>query len=322
MKARWVNEKSWVYKNTFQKPNIPEGATIDLVFDGLDTFATVKLNGQTILKSDNMFLSHRINVTKALEAEGEHTLEIEFDCALLRARELRNQDQKHKWVGFNGDPSRLAVRKAQYHWGWDWGPVLMTAGIWRAMRFEVYTARIVDLWPQTQLDANHQAVEITAVAQVDTVTTGDYTARFTLSLKGNEIAHQDVLVSTDQNAKVTFRVNCPELWWPHGYGEQTLYEISISLLRNSESVDQVSKKFGIRTAEIIQQPDKHGKSFFFRINGMDIFCGGSCWIPADSLLPSISAKRYRKWIELMVEGRQIMIRYGMSTNLWSQANVM
>lgn len=308
MKARWVNEKSWVYKNTFQRPKVPEGATIDLVFDGLDTFATVKLNGQTILKSDNMFLSHRINVTKALEAEGEHTLEIEFDCALLKARELRNQDQKHKWVGFNGDPSRLAVRKAQYHWGWDWGPVLMTAGIWRAMRFEVYTARIVDLWPQTQLDANHQAAEITAVAQVDTVTAGDYTARFTLSLKGNEIAHQDVLVSTDQNAKVTFRVNRPELWWPHGYGEQTLYEISISLLRNSESVDQVSKKFGIRTAEIIQQPDKHGKSFFFRINGMDIFCGGSCWIPADSLLPSISAKRYRKWIELMVEGRQIMIR--------------
>jgi beta-mannosidase len=308
LKARWVNEKSWVYKNTFQRPKVPEDAAINLVFEGLDTFATVKLDGQTILKSDNMFLSHRIDVTKALEAEGEHILEIEFDCALLKARELRNQDQKHKWVGFNGDPSRLAVRKAQYHWGWDWGPVLMTAGIWRAVRFEVYTARIVDLWPRTQLAEDHQSAEITAVTQVDTVTAGDYTARFTLRLKGNEIAHEDVRVSRDQNAEVTFRVNRPELWWPHGYGEQTLYEVSVSLLRNSESVDQVSKKLGIRTAEVIQQPDKHGKSFFFRINGMDIFCGGSCWIPADSLLPSISAKRYRKWIELMVEGRQIMIR--------------
>ncbi|KAJ6104028.1 Glycoside hydrolase family 2 immunoglobulin-like beta-sandwich [Penicillium sp. IBT 18751x] len=308
LKARWVNEKSWVYKHTFQRPDVPEGSAIDLVFEGLDTFATVKLNGQTILQSDNMFLGHRINLTKALEAEGEHTLEIEFDCALLRARELRSQDQKHKWVGFNGDPSRLAVRKAQYHWGWDWGPVLMTAGIWRAVRLEVYTARIVDLWPQIQLAGDHQTAEITSVAKVESVITGDYLARFSLNLKGVEIAQQDVPVSADQNASVTFRVNRPELWWPHGYGEQTLYEVSVTLLRNGESVDQVNKKIGIRTAEIIQQPDKHGKSFFFRINGMDIFCGGSCWIPADSLLPSISAARYRKWIELMVEGRQNMIR--------------
>ncbi|KAJ5144566.1 Glycoside hydrolase family 2 immunoglobulin-like beta-sandwich [Penicillium atrosanguineum] len=308
LKARWVNEKAWVYKNTFQRPNVPEGSAIDLVLDGLDTFATVKLDGQTILKSDNMFVGHRINLTKALEAEGEHTLEIEFDCALLKAREIRNQDLNHKWVGFNGDPSRLAVRKAQYHWGWDWGPVLMTAGIWRAVRLEVYSARVVDLWPQTQLAVEHQTAEVTAVAKVDTVATGDYRARFSLNLKGTEIAHQDVPVSTDQNAAVTFRLNRPELWWPHGYGEQTLYEVSVTLLRNGESVDQMSKRIGIRTAEIIQQPDKHGKSFFFRINGMDIFCGGSCWIPADSLLPSINAARYRKWIELMVEGRQIMIR--------------
>lgn len=82
----------------------------------------------------------------------------------------------------------------------------------------------------------------------------------------------------------------------------------------------MSKKFGIRTAEVIQQPDKHGKSFFFRINGMDIFCGGSCWIPADSLLPSISAERYRNWIELMVEGRQIMIRYGTYPGVQKYAN--
>jgi beta-mannosidase len=304
----------------FQRPNVPTGAAIDLVFGGLDTFATVKLDGQTVLQSDNMFLGHRINITEALEAEGEHTLEIEFDCALLKARELRNLEQTHKWVCFNGDPSRLAVRKAQYHWGWDWGPVLMTAGIWRAVRFEVYTARVVDLWPQTQLAADQQTAEVTAVAKVGAMATGDYTARFTLSLKGNEIAHQDIPVSTNQNADVTFRVNHPELWWPHGYGEQILYEVSVSLLRTGQAVDQVRKKFGIRTAEVIQQPDKHGKSFFFRINGMDIFCGGSCWIPADSLLPNISAERYRKWIDLMVEGRQIMIRYGIHTGVQDRTN--
>lgn len=309
LKARWVNEKSWIYRNVFQKPTVPDDAAIDLVFDGLDTFATVRLDGKVILESDNMFLAHRVNITKALEAEGDHMLEIEFDCALLKARELRNQDPSHKWVGFNGDPSRLAVRKAQYHWGWDWGPVLMTAGIWRDVRLEVYTAaRVADLWPQTQLAVDKLTAEVTAVAKVDTVAAGDYTARFILSLRGSEIASQDIVVSDKHEAQVTLRVNRPELWWPHGYGDQILYEISLSLFRNSEVLDHTTKKFGIRTAEVIQQPDKHGKSFFFRINGMDIFCGGSCWIPADSLLPSISAERYRKWIELMVAGRQVMIR--------------
>lgn len=307
MDARWVNEKSWVYRNVFEKPSAPVGSSIVLVFDGLDTFATVKLNGQVILESDNMFLGHRVDVTKALEAEDEHTLEIEFDCALLKARELRAQDTKHKWVGFNGDAARMAVRKAQYHWGWDWGPVLMTAGIWRAVRFEVYQARVSNLWPQTQLSADHQMAEVTATIDVDSIVDGEYTAQFSLSLKGNEIASQSVSVSGN-SAQVTFPVNQPALWWPHGYGEQTLYEVSVSLLHDNEAVDHTSKKFGIRTAEVVQQPDKHGKSFFFRINGMDIFCGGSCWIPADSLLPAISAERYRKWIELMVAGRQVMIR--------------
>ena len=308
LKARWVNEKSWVYRATFSKPAVPKDATIDLVFDGLDTFATVRLNGQCILQSDNMFLGHRVNVTKEIGAEGEHALEIEFECAQLKARELQSQNPSHKWVGFNGDMSRLAARKAQYHWGWDWGPVLMTAGIWRPIWIEMYTARVADLWPQTQLKTDHSMAEVSAIAKVDMSHVAEYTAQFTLSLRGSEISRQDIPVSSKNEAKVTFRVNRPELWWPHGYGEQALYEVSVSLLRSGETVDRKSKSFGIRTAEVIQQPDKHGKSFFFRINGVDIFCGGSCWIPADSLLTNITAERYRKWIELMVEGRQVMVR--------------
>lgn len=303
-----MNEKSWIYRTVFEKPETPAGSVIVLVFDGLDTFAKVKLDGQVILESDNMFLGHRVDVTQVLAADGEHTLEVEFDCALLKARELQSKDPGHKWVGFNGDPARMAVRKAQYHWGWDWGPVLMTAGIWRAVRLEVYSARISNLWPQTRLATDYQTAEVTALAEVESFVDGDHTVQFTLSLKGNEIASQDILVS-GKTTQVTFRVNHPELWWPHGYGEQNLYEVSASLLSNGVKADHDSKKFGIRTAEVVQQPDKHGKSFFFRINGRDIFCGGSCWIPADSLLPAVSAERYRKWIQLMVAGRQVMIRY-------------
>ncbi|GFF42645.1 probable beta-mannosidase B [Aspergillus udagawae] len=308
LEARWVNEKSWTYKTVFQKPAAPAGSCIVLAFDGLDTFAKVKLDGNVILESDNMFLAHRVDVTKALEAEGDHILEIDFDCAFLLAKELRKQDPKHNWASFNGDPSRLSVRKAQYHWGWDWGPVLMTAGIWREVRLEVYSARVADLWTEVQLASDYQSARLTAFAEVESVDSGSYKACFTLSLHGQEIAREEIDLTEYGTAKATFDVKGPSLWWPHGYGDATLYDVSVSLRREQEELHQVSKKFGIRTAEVIQQPDKHGKSFFFRINGVDIFCGGSCWIPADNLLPSITAERYRKWIELMVHGRQVMIR--------------
>ncbi|KAJ5244100.1 hypothetical protein N7489_004196 [Penicillium chrysogenum] len=309
LKARWVNEKTWVYRHVFQRPEVPDGATVALVFDGLDTLATVRLNGATILESSNMFLGYRVDITEALgSSNSTSVLEIEFDCALLKGIEMRNKDPGHKWCGMFGDMGRLAVRKAQYHWGWDWGPVIMTAGIWREVRLEVYSARVEDLWPQTHLAADHKTVSITAAATIDVGNPEGCVARFHLTLRGQEIASEDIPVSADKSAQATFEVSNPELWWPYGYGSQTLYEVSVSLSCNGNELHQVSKKIGIRSTEVIQQPDKHGKSFFFRINGVDIFCGGSCWIPADSLLPSISAERYRKWIELMVAGGQVMTR--------------
>ncbi|KAL4955077.1 glycoside hydrolase superfamily [Aspergillus filifer] len=308
LSARWVNEKSWTYRTSFLKPEAPAGSSIYLVFDGLDTFATVKLDGQIILQCDNMFLAQRVDVTKYLEVDGQHTLEIDFDCALLRARELRKQYPDHKWVGFNGDPARLSVRKAQYHWGWDWGPVLMTAGIWREVRLEVYSARVADIWTEVDLAEDQSKARISAFAEVDASSSEDsYKVAITLSFQGQEIA-KEVATVVKNAAQITFEVQNPSLWWPKGYGDQALYEISVSLEKEEQQLHQVSKRFGIRTAEVIQQPDKHGKSFYFRINGVDVFCGGACWIPADSLLTNIKPDRYRKWIELMAIGHQVMVR--------------
>lgn len=117
LKAEWVADKSWTYRTTL--PTVGEhgdGAITVLAFDGLDTFATVRLNGETILTSDNMFIPHRIDVTTKLKRGADNNLEIDFDSARLRALEIKERYPDHKWVGFNGDMSRLAVRKAQYHW--------------------------------------------------------------------------------------------------------------------------------------------------------------------------------------------------------------
>lgn len=312
LKAQWVNEKSWIYRTELKRPAIPTGAKVDIVFDGLDTFASVNLNGENILTSSNMFIGHRVDVTKFLfESDAPCVLEIEFDCAQLKARELRNKYKDHKWEGFNGDMARLAVRKAQYHWGWDWGPVIMTAGIWRDVRLEVYTVRVTEVWPQIQLETDHKTATITAAAEIDAAISGSYTVSFCLSLRGKQIDCQKVLVDSNSSKSVEakLQIENPELWWPHGYGSQPLYDLSVSILEGpGKELHKMSKRIGIRSAEVIQQPDKHGKSFFFRINGQDIFCGGSCWIPADSLLPQIDRDRYRTWIDLMVKGGQTMVR--------------
>ncbi|KAL3250411.1 hypothetical protein ABHI18_011215 [Aspergillus niger] len=306
--ARWVNEKSWTYRKILQKPTVLAGSRIVLAFDGLDTFAKVKLDNNIILESSNMFQAYRVDVTEALDCGDEHVLEIEFDCAMLRARELQKQDPNHNWASFNGDPARMSVRKAQYHWGWDWGPVLMTAGIWRAVRLEVYSTRLADLWTEINLDPTHKTASISAFTELESVDLdSSYKVKFTITLHGKQIAQAEA-TPQEGRAKVEFNIDQPCLWWPHGYGDSTLYEVSASLNTDQLELHRVTKKVGIRTAEVVQRPDKHGKSFFFRINGVDIFCGGSCWIPADNLLPNISPQRYRKWIELMVAGRQAMIR--------------
>lgn len=114
--VEWVGEHSWTYETTFDGPAIPNNAQAYLLFDGLDTFADVRLNGTTILESDNMFLSHRVDITTLLQQSKSNTLSIEFKSALLAGRALEKKHSDHKFVAFNGEASRLAVRKAQYHW--------------------------------------------------------------------------------------------------------------------------------------------------------------------------------------------------------------
>lgn len=120
LEAEWVADKTWVYKITLPRVTAPEtahdGVVHVLAFDGLDTFATVRLNGEVVLESDNMFVPHRVPVTEKLDKGADNVLEIEFKSARLEAIKIKDAHPEHTWVGFNGDMSRLAVRKAQYHW--------------------------------------------------------------------------------------------------------------------------------------------------------------------------------------------------------------
>lgn len=305
-----MGDKVWQYKVSFPAPKASSGdLTTDLVFEGLDTFATVALNGKEILKTDNMFVSYRVNISEHLKHDGDNVLEIEFDSAWIRGRELvKEHSHEHNFLVRQTEAGRVAVRKAQYNWGWDWGPILMTAGPWKPVYLEQYTARLDDLWAQNEVASDLKTCSGTIYANIaGQVHTNDKLA-VSLTLDGKNIIQEQVTILNNGKVSVPFKIADPQLWYPLNYGQQTRYNLQATIVRNDIELHTTSKLIGFRRTELVQEPDAHGKSFYFRINNVDVFGGGSCWIPADSYSSAISPKRYYDWIKLMAEGNQVMIR--------------
>ncbi|KAL6721533.1 hypothetical protein ACLMJK_000637 [Lecanora helva] len=306
--VQWVGEKSWLYRTAFQNPKTPTQKAV-LAFDGLDTHATVRLNGVIILKTQSMFIPERVDVTNSLSTDDEelNVLEITFESTYLIGKRLVERNPDHYWGCWNGDPSRLAVRKAQYHYGWDWGPTLLTCGPWRPISLETYTARISDLSFATNVCKSLKTAEILATAEIEGIAEE---VMFTITYDGREIAREVVTVDENGIATTTFRAQSPKLWYPHSYGAQPLHLLTATLVQEKTPLDVCEKRFGLRRVEVVQRKlkDDCGTSFYFEVNNIPIFCGGSNWIPADSFIPRITSRRYRDWVRMAVQSNQIMLR--------------
>ncbi|KAK4158836.1 hypothetical protein QBC43DRAFT_138796 [Cladorrhinum sp. PSN259] len=318
--ASWVGEETWQYRTTFVVPP-DEPLQVDLVFEGLDTFATVELNGTTILSSDNMFHEHRVNINGLTEENHYNILDIFFESARQKGLELVKANPEHDFIVHQTEVSRGPVRKAQYHWGWDWGPILMTVGPWRPVRLETYHIRFeqvkVDYIIQG-METSAPMVEFTVTAQVDCPLVATLAAHVEIELLFEDetvVCLEDGL-NTSEDGSVVYKsaqikLKTPKLWWPKGYGRQSLYQLLVRMRdKNKIILAEHTQTIGFRKVELIQEPDAFGQSFYFRINNIDIFMGGSNWIPADSFLSQLEhePQRYRDWITLLGEGNQNMIR--------------
>lgn len=303
-----MDEKRWRYRCQFTTPsNLQKDTRIFLVFEGLDTYAKVHLNDTAILETDNMFLSHHIDVTNLVQGEAANHLAIDFEPAIPRAKEVRDAHPEHHFLASLGGSERLAVRKAQYHWGWDWGPACASAGPWRPVRLETFRSRIKDTSMQYKLDSGLKSC--TGEVSVEVDGHPNDTVRVILRTpEGNPVVDTTCGIDSNGHAQTNFALENPLLWYPHGYGDQPLFYLDTELLVDGATVHLVTKRIAFRKAELVQEPDKYGKSFFFRINDIDIFAGGSCWIPGESFLPRLTPDDYREWLKLMIQGNQIMTR--------------
>ncbi|MGQ9778875.1 MAG: beta-mannosidase [Bacillota bacterium] len=298
-KYLWIGEEDWVYTKEF---------TVDeaflayrarrLVFEGLDTCATVSLNGRLLGRTANMFRRYEFDVAELLRP-GKNELAVAFASPLRRANEIaRSYPFRIPYVEggfFAGRTDRNMLRKCQCHAGWDWGPTFLTVGIWRDVELLAYDDLRIDYLKPLQFHQDGR-VEVRIIIYVDVARAGTY--EFTLSLGGEVASRRVELPEGKGQVDLAVEIASPALWWPLDYGPQTLHELVVTVAdAEGLQVAVERRRVGLRAVELVQEPDEHGRSFFFRINGVPIFLKGYNWIPADCFSPRMTRKVYEDLIE-------------------------
>ena len=270
---------------------------MELIYSGAVTHIILHLFTANHRRSSNMFIGHRISIGHLIRSRNE--LEITFEPAYLKAEEIRKQNGH--LLCWNGHYGRVYVRKAQYHFGWDWGPSLITCGPWKSIALERYTARIEELRTDTCFTDGLQRATLT----VTIVRSHPHSVNVELrDPDGNTIEERTVY-----GEATSFDIDGLQLWYPHTHGKQPLYTVNTTLRSPTGTMlDSKTQTVGFRCIELVQSPLEEGLTFYFKINGIPIFMGGSNWIPGDMFLPSMTPERYKRWIDLAIRGNQNMLR--------------
>lgn len=279
----WVGRQDWTYETMFDW--VGQDAYVDLVFEGLDTFATIKLNGHELGATRNMNRTYRFDATPHLR-QGANRLAVTFRSAWAEGEEIAKQVAPRP-ANYPG-PANL-MRKMACNFGWDWGPTLVTAGIWKPARLESWTvARLSEVRPTVGLAGGQGKVEIeVAVERLDPDTALTVEAGI-----GGVSAQAEVDPRTGR-ARLVLLVPEPQLWWPHGLGDQPLYDLSLRLTSPQDVLDQWTRRVGFRSIRLDTLPDPHGSAFALVVNEVPVWVRGANWIPDDAFLPRVSPERYR-----------------------------
>ena len=309
--ATWVRDKEWWWRTEFEADAcVNSNEQVRLVFEGLDTFAEIYLDGSLVGRTDNMFRTYKFDIGDRLLAGGTHSLAICFaaPAAVMADRETP------AWTAFTDRVTvskRNLMRKAQFGWGWDWGPDLPTVGIWKTVCIERRSGAAIADVHSTILSVSAELAEARVTVEVERAGAGS-ALRLVATLTdpdGREAAHAGGDVADTTTLQLT--IPKPRLWWTADLGEQPLYTLTVRLFDGAKVVDQQSRLVGLRTIALdtSDDPDEPGTSFFrFVLNGVPLFAKGVCWVPATSFVADVDADRYRDLIERAAEGNMNMIR--------------
>lgn len=313
--VQWVENEDWMYRTSFvvTEEQLNRDAAV-LELDGLDTYADVFLNGALILRSDNMFVGHKVPVKSVLR-KGENRLLIRFRSAVKEALPQWETNGFDYPADNDHSSKRVSIytRKAPYSYGWDWGIRLATCGIWRPVRL-VFSdvARIEDYYVH-QASVSASKADVDNRLEITNVTSQPvsvllkvayhYTANDT-----KEVQKQIELRPGENTVSLPVMIDNPHLWMPNGWGEPSLYKFTASVSVDGVEVASQERQVGLRSIRVVMEDDEHGKSFYFEVNGHPMFAKGANFIPDDALLPNVTPERYKRILEDVKAANMNMLR--------------
>lgn len=294
---QWIENENWEYESTFSLSEKEiSNENIELEFDGLDTYATVYINGKLVLEADNMFRKWIISAKNHLK-KGKNHLKIVFQSAVQKGKE-----EVLKLPYTLPEKERVFVRKAQYQFGWDWGPRFVTAGIWKKVQLKFWNSASIEniKFSQVELNDKKAILEFTTEICVSEVKT--------IQLKINEKLETFNLKKGTNTVKMQYEISNPKLWWCNGLGRPHLYSFSVELFQQNKLLERNKLKIGLRTIELVQDKDDFGTSFYFKLNGKPIFMKGANYIPPDSFISKKSGSSYHETIQNARKANMNMLR--------------
>lgn len=275
-------KKDYVYQRAFTVTEAQLAhAHVELVCEGLDTLAHVSLNGREIAFADNMHITWVWDVKEQLHA-GENTLEIRFDSPILYC--AKKAEEAPGWESSDATPGFRHLRKAHCMFGWDWGPRLPDAGIWRPIFLRTWDAARLE--NAMMLQAHHDGVvDVTIRPEI----TGESAWSAEITAPDGEVMIIPETTATEQ----VITIEHPQLWWPNGLGKQPLYRVTVRLATGDMRVWRI----GLRTMTVSREKDEWGEEFCHVVNGVKVFAMGADYIPEDNILARVTPERTRRLLE-------------------------
>lgn len=297
----WIGRHDWEYRTTFDWS--AEGhERHDLVFDGLDTVARISLNGHEVARTANQHRSYRVPVGDRL-VEGDNHLVVAFSSPVREAdrRSLQLGARPH----INPHPYN-AIRKAAYTYGWDWGPDMPSAGIWRPVWLHSWsTARLATVRPVAAVSGTDGVLRLhVQVERSDGVPPVRVRARV------GDVTTEVDLAAGEHDAELCLSVPDVDLWWPRGHGSQRRYPVEVTLHADGRSdvLDRWERQVGFRTVRLDQEDDEYGTSFAVVVNDRPIWVRGANWIPDEVFLPRVDGVRYQQRLDQAVAANLNLLR--------------
>jgi beta-mannosidase len=300
--VQWISDIGWEYERTFViSDTLFRSRNIELVCKGLDTYANVYLNDSLIIVADNMFRDWYADIRLKLMI-GVNKLRIQFPAVTVENK-ARYKRLKHKLPG----DEKVVCRKAAYQFGWDWGPVLITSGIWRPIYIRCWDYLNVMGVQYIQKELNDSVAEMTAVFSTKALVSDS--AIIQLFDKDKLLATKKVPIQSGVNvSRVDFRIQNPKRWWPNGMGDPYRYTIRHKVTFAGKFAAEGIQRIGLRTIELHEDRDTAGTSFYFKVNGHPVFMKGANYVPQDNFPSRVTDSSYRALIASVKASHMNMLR--------------